>query len=60
MQDEMKDVEMTERGQDNIELKLALVYNNTFYITKYHLYITEFISHRSASITLYTLFPNSR
>lgn len=30
MQDEMKDVEMTECGQGNIELKMALVYNNTF------------------------------
>lgn len=30
MQDEMKDVEMIECGQGNIEIKMALVYNNTF------------------------------
>lgn len=35
----MKDVEMTERGQDNIELKLALVYNNTFCYKCSDLYI---------------------
>ena len=57
----MKDVEMTECGQGNIELKMALVYNNTFC---YHnvlifTYKVNLTSHRSVLLLYILYFPNS-